>query len=125
MIRTIFVVTVWLTAISPAVAAWETQEDATPSAKLSHQVKQARVAAWERAAVKCVADKVSTDPRVTQSSTDVGDLIVEMSKSCVEKLRAMADAYVRYMGNRDKRPIVDMYFADVILEVKVRLSKSQ
>jgi hypothetical protein len=69
-----------------------------PLAALSAQQKSAAMKPLVRSATKCIANSVADDPRFAPAYPNLADLIVESIPSCVNRVRAMIEAYDLYYG---------------------------
>ena len=72
---------------------------AAGEANLTLQQKAAATEPLVRSATDCIVRAVMSDPRFgAEPHAAVGDLIVELIRSCRTPVRAMIDAYDRYYG---------------------------
>jgi hypothetical protein len=65
-------------------------------AQMTRQEKRANVQPFIQSATDCVVRRVAGDPRLGRM--DLGELIVDSFKACVEPVRALIDAHDRYYG---------------------------
>ena len=95
-------------ALIISVAAGPTIEPDGANVRLSLQQKNAAVQALMRSATECIARTVAADPRFRKQAphTELGDLIVASVPSCVGPVRAMIDAYDRYLRRRHRRGVL-------------------
>src|SRR5262245_22121496 len=88
-----------LTAAALVVSVATTpMTDLNAAPALSMQQKSAAVQPLMRSATECIARTVNADPRLRQQGSDLGDLIVDSTATCMPYVRAMIAAYDRYFG---------------------------
>jgi hypothetical protein len=97
-LREIFMVSAPIAAVAFIVSVATGPEPVAPQAPMSAQQKSAAMRPLVRLATECIANSVTDDPRFATARADLGDLIVDSMRSCVNPVRAMIDAYDRYYG---------------------------
>jgi hypothetical protein len=81
---------------------------------LSTEQKSAAMQPLMRSATECIARAVSGDPRLSQHSADLGDLIVDSVPRCKSQVRAMIEAYDRYFGDGEGEAFFMGPYLDVL-----------
>jgi methionine aminopeptidase len=103
-------------AAATLVVATATGPTAEPrlSPNLSMEQRSAAMQALMRSATECIARAVSANPRFGQRNSDLGDLIVASMSGCTAQVRAMIEAYDRYLGNGEGEAFFMGPYLDVL-----------